>query len=258
MSVITTHNAGFFSCCSVKLHHIIQFINSHATLPDVVDSSAQFELYKPNNNVDVTYDFFEHYDNIDTSITSPIDYTYLYQFNIYSTLDNNISTAVKKYFSPSQKIIGIREHIKQKYNIDYENAIAVHYRGTDKYTETELASFDNFYDKITDLQRLNEDTPVIIQTDSSQFVDYINSKNLPNIIILNEASTSYTASGIHHEKTSMENHYDILNLFAIYLILCNCKYLICGSGNGSMWMVFYRENCKGVYQFLNGKWYNSD
>lgn len=258
MSVITTHNAGFFSCCSVKLHHIIQFINLHSTLPDIVDSSAQFELYKLDNNVDVTYDFFKHYDHIDTSINSPIDYTYLYQFNIYSTLDNNINTVITKYFSPSQKIISIREHIKQKYNIDYNSSIAVYYRGTDKYTETALAGFDNFYDKIKEITRVNKDTTVIIQTDSSQFVDYINTKNLTNIIILHEASTSYSASGIHHEKTNMENYYDMLNLFAIYLILCKCKYLICGSGNGSMWMVFYRENCKGVYQFLNGTWHNSD
>ena len=41
-----THNSGFFSCCSVKLTKIIEFINSNKRLPDNVDSSEQFKLYK--------------------------------------------------------------------------------------------------------------------------------------------------------------------------------------------------------------------
>lgn len=30
-----THNAGFFSCCSVKLEHITNFINLNKRLPDI-------------------------------------------------------------------------------------------------------------------------------------------------------------------------------------------------------------------------------
>ena len=41
-----THNAGFFSCCSVKLTKIVEFINLNKKLPDSVDSSAQ--LYHHN------------------------------------------------------------------------------------------------------------------------------------------------------------------------------------------------------------------
>ena len=40
------HNAGFFSCCSVKLTKIVDFINSNKRLPDNVDSSKLFRLYK--------------------------------------------------------------------------------------------------------------------------------------------------------------------------------------------------------------------
>ena len=257
MSVIITHNAGFFSCCAVKLNGIVDFINSHSTLPDIVDSSAQFELYKTDNAIDVTYEYFEHYDKIDVSMNYPINYHYTHQFSIYENLDSNIAAVVKKYFSPSQKIITISNLIKQKYNIDYDNSIAVYYRGTDKYTETELASFDNFYNKIIEIRSFDEHKTIIIQTDSSQFVDFITSKNLTNIVILNEASTSYSDLGIHLQKTSTENYYDMLNIFSIFLILSKCKYLICCSSNGSNWIVFYRENCNGVHQFLNGKWYNT-
>lgn len=40
-----THNAGFFSCCSVKLTKIVEFINLNKKLPDSVDSSAQFKYH---------------------------------------------------------------------------------------------------------------------------------------------------------------------------------------------------------------------
>ena len=48
MSVISTHCCGFFSCCSVKLYDIVNFINKHSKIPDLVVSSAQFGMYKKN------------------------------------------------------------------------------------------------------------------------------------------------------------------------------------------------------------------
>ena len=45
MNIHTNHNAGFFSCCSVKLHKIIEFININNKLPNV-NSSKQFLWYK--------------------------------------------------------------------------------------------------------------------------------------------------------------------------------------------------------------------
>jgi hypothetical protein len=37
--VTILHNAGFFSCCSVRLHMIIQYFNSYKKLPQIVNSS---------------------------------------------------------------------------------------------------------------------------------------------------------------------------------------------------------------------------
>lgn len=61
-----THNAGFFSCCAIRLNKIVDFINLNKRLPDVVDSSQQFKLYKKQDmcNKDITFDYFEHYENI--------------------------------------------------------------------------------------------------------------------------------------------------------------------------------------------------
>ena len=42
----TVRNAGFFSCCSIRLNKIVDYINLNRKLPTSVDSSQQFLWYK--------------------------------------------------------------------------------------------------------------------------------------------------------------------------------------------------------------------
>ena len=178
--IVPIHNYGFFSCCSVKLNYIVDFINLNSKIPDIVDSLMLFNLYKIDKNKDITYNFFENYNNIKNIIINySINFHHNHQFINYSELDyKNIIPVVKKYFSPSKSIISIIEKIKQKYQIDYNNTIAIYYRGTDKKLETSLATFENYYTKIKEISNLDINKKIIIQTDSTQFIDYINNKNL--------------------------------------------------------------------------------
>lgn len=63
-----------------------------------------------------------------------------------------------------------------------------------------MASFDEFYKQIIEITNKNKNIKILIQTDTAQFIDYINSKNLENIIIINENKTSYKNIGIHNEE----------------------------------------------------------
>ncbi len=103
-----SHNSGFFSCCSVRLSKIVEFINLNKRLPDIVDSSQQFRLYKndKNKDKDITFHYFENYNNIkDINIISYINYNHSYQFKKYSDLDYEfIIPLIKKYFSPSIEV----------------------------------------------------------------------------------------------------------------------------------------------------------
>jgi hypothetical protein len=257
----TTHNAGFFSCCSVKLHEIVDFINSNKKLPDSVDSSQQFEWYKndKNKDTDITFDYFENYNNItDVDVIHPINYHNSHQFKNYNDLDYNCLTPlIKKYFSPSVKINEIVNNIENKYNIVHDNTIAVYYRGTDKYSETKLAPFDEFYKQIIQMVNINTNIKILLQSDSARFIDYINDKNLKNIVIINENISSYTNNGIHNEQSSNTNYYHMLNFLSTIIILSKCKYIICSSGNCSIWIMFYRGNNKNVIQYLEGTWFNT-
>ena len=257
MSVFSKHNdcAGFFSCCSVKLCDIINYINTNKKTPKHVHSSESFTLYK-KDNWDVTYLFFETYDDKeDPKIQYPIRFSTNDQFINYSELDyNNIIPLVKKYFYPSNKITDNIKTIKEKYNITYSNTVGVYFRGTDKYVETTLPSYDSFYAKIKEISEKNKNKHIIIQTDTSQFIDYIKKKNNSNITIINEISSTYLKDGIHRQKTRQENQNDMLILFSIFLILSKCSSIICSSSNCSLWIMLYRNNNKNVHQYLTDRW----
>lgn len=251
--------AGFFSCCSVKLTKIVQFINSNKRLPDNVDSSKLFCRYKKNQDEDITFDYFEHYENVpDVNIIHPIDYHWEHQFKNYANLDYKcITPLIKKYFSPSTEINKIINNIEKKYNIVCANTLAVYYRGTDKFKETRIASFDDFYNQIIKIVNINKDINILLQTDSAKFIDYINDKKLKNVVIIDENKTSYTNRGIHKEQSYNTNYQDMFYFLSTIIILSKCKYIICSSGNCSIWTLFYRGNNKNVIQNLNGTWYNS-
>jgi hypothetical protein len=257
----TCHNAGFFSCCTVKLVNIIDFINSNKKLPDIVDSSELFKMYKKDEDKDkdITFDYFQDYNIVpDLDIIYSIDFCLEHQNKNYNYLDyKSIIPLVKKYFSPSAEINKIVDIIEKKYNIVYDNTLAVYYRGCDKYIETQLAPFDEFYERLLKIVDLYTNINILLQSDSADFIDYINDKKLKNITIINENKYSYNNSGIHYEQSSNENYYHMLNFLSTILIISRCKYIICGSGNVTMWTLFYRGNSNNVIQYFNGTWYNN-
>lgn len=251
--------AGFFSSCSIKLYEIVNYFNNNKMLPSEVDSNELFLKYKYSNNIDITYDFFEHYDKNDIQIEYKkhidIDYN-CHQLENYKDVDyKSLVPFINKYFSPSEKIKSKYNELIDKYNIKPYNCIGLYYRGTDKHTETPIDSFESFYEKLKGITDYDNNLQIIIQTDSSPFLDYMKEKCADkNVIVIKENSTSYTNKGIHFEKTSSENYKDMQYLLATFLIISKCKYVICSSGNCSVWIMFYRNNANKVYQSLNKIW----
>lgn len=257
-----THNAGFFSCCSVKLAQIVEFINSNKKLPDSVDSSAQFQWYKNNNNKDkdITFDYFENYDNIkDIKISFPIKYHWVDQFKNYLNLDYKcITPLIKKYFSPSIEINEIIDDLEKKYNLIYENICVLFYRGNDKNRETKKCGYDEYLNYINQILKQNPKIVFLIQSDETEFIEFMTNR-LPN-------NSFYFKDEIRHIK-KCNNTVDILmkstayefskKYLAITIIMSKCKYIICGSGNCDIWIMLYRGNNNNVIQNLNGSWYNS-
>jgi|APFre7841882793_1041355.scaffolds.fasta_scaffold12724_1 hypothetical protein len=261
MSIIIRHNSGFFSCCSVKLHEIIDYINFHKTIPNHVDSSAQFSWYKRNQQEDITYEYFEHYDNIlipssSESIINSINYHNVYQFINYSNLDYiNIIPIVKKYFSPSKQIYNIIENIETKYKLDYDNICVLFYRGNDKCTETSLCNYNEYVEYANQILKNNPTIVFLIQSDETEFINYILRVFPKNSFYFKDETRNISKCKSTVDFLMKNTNYIFSKYYlAITVIMSKCKYIICGSGNCSIWIMFYRGNNNNVYQNLNGMW----
>lgn len=253
-TLVIKHEAGFFSCCSVALENIVNYINQYKALP-AINSFGIFTMYKPDKSKDIWPDFFAPPPEVLEPLTL-INFNHTHQFKLYSSLDfDNINQFFHRYFQPSERIRAITESLISKYSIDADNCIAVYYRGTDKSRETAIDSFESFYTKL--LHTIKDDTTqILIQTDTAQFIEYLRTKPIyPRCIVVNELRPSFTSRGIHNERSAMENYNDISHLLAVIQIIARCQHLICSSGNVSLFIMFCRGNSLNVWQNLKRKWF---
>ncbi len=271
------HNAGFFSCCSVRLNTIVDFINLNKKIPDSVDSSKQFKWYKNsiNKDNDITFDYFENYDNIrDSNILYPIRFHNSYQYHNYSKLDyKHLTPLINKYFSLSNKIKEIIKNIERKYNINYENICVLFYRGNDKNRETKKCGYDEYLNYANQILKKNPNIVFLIQSDETEFINFMTNTYSNNsfyfkdeirhmekrdgTVDVDPSSPDPQFSKSDNLILNSQNYEFSQKYLAITNIMSKCKYIICGSGNCDMWIMFYRGNTENVIQNLNGSWYNS-
>ena len=261
MSVLCwEHNFGFFSCCSMKLENIAEYINNNLKFPESVDSSLTLNWYKEEgNDKDITFNYFEHYDNINEKInikTPIVERIYLYEIYNYSLLDyDSITPIVKKYFSPSKGILKIMEDMEKKYNIDYNNICVLFYRGNDKNRETLICNYDEYLVYAYKILENNPNILFLIQSDETEFINFISERFPNNSFYFNDEirhvpKCNSTVDHIMKDKNPVFSKYYL----AITIIMSKCKYIVCGSGNCSFWIVLYRGNSNNVFQNLNNRW----
>jgi len=259
---IPRHNYGFFSCCSVRLFHIVKHYNKNQNLPDSVDSSDLYDLYKPEGVSDITFHFFEHYNTLDIDIPYKSQITMdvnNFQFENYRHSPYGpVSPFVQKYFMPSYSIRQKENLLIEKYGIDLDNCVAVYYRGTDKQNETTLGTYETYYQKMLEIRNAYPNTQILLQTDTRLFIEYMVSRFGSDTapIIMSETGATYGNDGMHYLHTNVYNYFEIQYLFAICLIISRCKHVIMSSGNVSTWIMHYRGHADGINQFLNGEWLN--
>ena len=260
MALKIFHNAGFFSCCSVKLDEIINYFNINKKLPEIVDSSEQYSWYKTHEyaNKDITYEYFVNNTNNDDDIvyTKKINYTQNDQFSSYATIDyDSITPFIKKYFTPSDDVANIINVMEDKYNItDYSNICVLFYRGNDKITETSLCSYEKIIEKANQIALENPSVIFLIQSDETEFINVMKGLFKNSIHFKDETrdmnKCCSTVDIVFKESNFIYSKFYL----AITVIMSKCKYIVCGSsGNCSIWITFYRGNANNVYQYLNNE-----
>ena len=253
MLVIHKQPCGFFSNCTIRLFDIILYFNSTRKLPLFVDSSTQFEWYKFGTNMnDITYEYFHNNLDYDFNYDQSIDFREQYQYSDYKTLNfPDLIPFIKKYFSPSAKILGTIGFMESKYQIEnYNNICVLFYRGNDKSTETTLPSYESILEKARTLYNQNNNIKFLIQSDESEFIEKM-TQNFPNnsFYFKDEIRSINKNNNLTVDKINPERNFEYSQYYlAITIIMSKCKYVICNTGNCSLWIVLYRGDSDNVYQ----------
>ena len=241
--IISNHNAGFFSCCSIRLEQIIDYIHKNKQLPDIVDSRNQFRDYKKKNDqgLDISHHFFKF--NKSISIKDIENHTKIVrpsQFSSYKLINYvQITPLINKYFDPSNEIKKKVLLIEQKYNINYEELLTVYYRSTDKYLETNIPSIDTIMNRISEVRKTNPELRILYMTDNLDSIKKIHNQ-FRNVIIIEEVEKHYHRS-YEHAQWFMSS----------VIVMSKAHSIIMTSGNVSNWMIFYRNNSNNIHQYYS-------
>lgn len=257
-SVITNHNAGFFSCCTVKLCDITTYIDKYKKLPEFVDSSNQFALYKDmpdKRGEDVTYDYFEHYNNIDLNFkySKALKLHHSIQFANYQSINYELlRPIVKKYFSLSSQI---KEELAiLRKDVDFQKTCVLLYRGNDKITEAPLCKYEDFLFYANQVLDRDSDIKFLLQSDESEFFDFFTS-HFPHNSFYFKDKIRHMPKTLSSVDLQIGNNYIYSKYYlAITYLMSQCKYIICQSGNTSLWVALYRGHASGIFEFKQGSW----
>jgi len=257
------YGTGFFSCCSVRLQEIITFFNFYKKLPYRVDSSLQFALYKPihDKKSDITHEYFD--ENLTNKYVinykTNINYHNIYQFKNYKNIDiHSLIPFLIKYFSPSIKIKSIVRFMELKYKLtkQYNNICVLFHRGNDKSTETKICSHEEIIRKAKEYFERNPNTVFLLQSDETEFIEKAFKEFPTNSIVFKDEIRHIRKNNNKTVDIIMKDYNHLFSKYylAITIIMSKCNYIICGSGNCSIWIIFYRGHSNNVLQYLNGEW----
>jgi hypothetical protein len=224
-------------------------------LPSTVDSSESFGWYKQNTNDDITFTYFRHYDLIQNEV--PITYIEQRdrQYDGYKDLEYTIITPyIEKYFSPTDTVVRLVETIQSDYTIDYANTCVLFHRGNDKVTEVDICTYDDMIEKANEVQALHPGIRFLIQSDETEFIDEM-TRVFPNSVWFDKDIRHMNRKLGSLDLLNRDNiHLYSLKFLAITIIMSKCKYVVCGTGNCSLWIAYYRGNSEGMYQYREDRW----
>ena len=254
-TLIINHNAGFFSCCSIRLRLILDYYNKHKQVPTIIDSRNQFRDYKraDEKNKDYIHKFFTD-NQIDINSFILLDHTHfpivwgkysrVPQFENYKSLNYTIlKPFIEKYFSPLPQIVDLVNQLKEKYSINTANLCFIYYRRRDKVKETHICKFNEILEQASEHLKSDPSIQFLYMTDTASSVTFKN--KFANTIIINELGS---------DRTYEQAQY----MLASVLIMAEAKYVVCTSGNVSLWAMLYRGNANNVCQYLKPKKFKTE
>jgi len=260
------HDAGFFSCCTIRLRSIIQHFNEFRVLP-AVDSREQFQHYKTAaeaaGDVDVTPLFFAT--TTATRSTGRVEFNAGRddeQFSDYRLINfDDVNFFVRRYFGPSAQVQRLQGEIALQYQVDPARTVVVLYRGGDKRTETLVPTYDEMAAKVRDVLHELPHHRLLVQSDEQAFCDRMLGE-FPQAFVIDETpKLTRSDSAVQYQFTAHERQLHALYFLATLRIIAHCDRLVLNAGNVGLWACLFRGDAAGVHQYSGdlgqgrGRWF---
>jgi hypothetical protein len=245
-----TYNAGLLSCSTVTLSDITA---SGRTIRKI-RSNFGMSLYKKwllRNN---WRSYFQTPMQIQSSQLALADGE-VYPNDIHDWWGKDYAAipfkAVKEtvdlFFSLSPKVVKFSDGFVEKYGINLEETIGVHYRGTDKQTEIETPSLTEFISQTRQFMQEMANPKILLLTDEPEVIVGFEGAFPKAVITINELAAPGGPIGAHI-LDSKEPEVQGQIFLAILSLVSKCKKVVTHTGNGALWEVLFRGSTEGLKQ----------
>ena len=245
-----TYNAGLLSCSSVTLSDI----TASGRTVRKIKSNFGMSLYKKwllRNN---WKSFFQIPILTNSSqLASTESETYPYDIHDwwgkdYATIPlKAVQETVGLYFRLSPKVVKLSDGFVEKYGINLEETIGVHYRGTDKQTEIETPSLTEFISQTRQFMQEMANPKILLLTDEPDVIAGFEAAFPKAVITINELAAPGGSIGAHI-LDSKEPEVQGQIFLAILSLVSKCKKVVTHTGNGALWEVLFRGSTEGLKQ----------
>lgn len=255
---------GFFSCCTIRIKALYDFLRVQKRLPATFDYSDQFFNYKEDKTEDLEELFFVNQDLCNVEISLPEDtaefHDWLSNFNYFEHYDTIklLFPFVQKFFKTSDVVEKTLRDFEEQHRIDYSKTIAVCYRGNDKSQEISISPYSFFIEKAREVLANNPGFKFLIQTDEIEFRDAF-VQAFPNNSFYNEKIPAIYHNPklvVHHTLQDKDRSSFAVRFLGMVKAMSKCKIVITNTGNVGLWIVLYRGNLNAVHQIIDNKWFN--
>jgi hypothetical protein len=244
------HESGFYSCINEVRNSLSKLLN-HKVYPETISFINTLHWYRQREDLyPILYK--QNQENIKKLKEKDFNFEYWCPTAIPFTFlkMEDVKLVEDAYFQPSDIIIQRVIELEKKYNIDYENTVAVFHRGTDKGREAELQDVEwwiEYTDKI-----LDKPYRILFQTDEISFKEKFTEKYNPNIFTFDEMifSQNYVTPVYNRVQWSIDFE-------SIMRIISKCYKIFTHAGNGGIIPVLYRGNLNNVYHLRSNKEYKN-
>ena len=149
------------------------------------------------------------------------------------------------------------EDMVRRYDIDFDNTIAVCYRGTDKFLDAPHVGYVRYLHAVDRLLRLNRGARLYVQTDEKEFRDFITAR-YPNSFYVSEFPVSQKGGAVRHLMADATGYSLGVEALLMILLLSRCRFLVKNSSSLSDVAAYLKgdDNIIHVFSSWQERFYN--